>query len=220
MPTMAEWHAKNRTRFIDRAEVPTRLRKRLSDLEIDVEVYAHVEDMVTRVATTGEPLGRGLMLCGDPGRGKTTIAVAALIEVLETAPYEVLGKTPYSYPMLPGFYITYARLIRKHKESWDGGDEADAAKDLIRSLYGEQTSDHWNTRVLVLDDVGKEHGGASGFTVNTLHDLLRSRYDLAFPTIVTTNLKPQDWAREYGDAMGSFIREAFDIVHVGGEDRR
>jgi DNA replication protein DnaC len=76
-----------------------------------------------------------------------------------------------------------------------------------------------NVRVLVLDDLGKEYKG-SGFNDASFDEILRSRYDRALPTIVTTNVMRDDWKHQYGEAMGSFAFEAFRRVEIIGEDRR
>jgi DNA replication protein DnaC len=211
---------RQRAKFVRRAGIPQRLvGKRMGDLTIAQSVRVACDAMVERMTTGGDPIGQGILLHGGPGRGKTTIAVAALIEALYVVPREMLGKEPESDAMRPGYYSTYTELVHEHKTSWGKDEEAEVSEDLLRSLYGRQSRGWWNTRLLVLDDVGKEHAGASGFTVNTLHDLLRSRYDKALPTIITTNLEPEDFAH-YGPAMASFIHEAFDIVEVSGKDRR
>ena len=212
---------RQREKYVRRAAIPSRFHGRtLRDLKVPTEVLVPCLAFVERVAAGAEPVGKGLLLHGRPGRGKTTIAVCALMDTLATAPREALGKAPESDAMRPGYYSTYAEMIFEHKNSWGRTEDSSASEDLLKSLYGRQVNDWWNTRVLVLDDVGKEHSGQSGFTVNTLHDLLRSRYDKGLPTVVTTNLDPSDWGMSYGEAMASFIHEAFTIVAVGGSDRR
>jgi DNA replication protein DnaC len=221
-PSMKDFEDRQREKYMSRAGLPVRFQeKALSSLVIGDHVRLACEGLVARVATGAAPIGVGLLLHGSPGRGKSTVATATLREVIMTASREALGKDELSGPMLPGYYLTYTELISEHKTSWGRDLEAaDVSEDLLKSLYGRQHRSWWNTRLLVLDDVGKEHSGASGFTVSTLHDLLRSRYDKGFPTIITTNLEPADWEVAYGEAMYSFIHEAFDIVDVGGRDRR
>jgi len=61
----------------------------------------------------------------------------------------------------------------------------------------------------VIDDVGKEHASLSGWQKNVLHHVLRTRFNLGLPTIVTTNVSLDDWGSLYGDATESFAKEAF-----------
>ena len=101
----------------------------------------------------------------------------------------------------------------------------DAEPELRRELnlemegfHGRSKMDHLNVRVLVLDDLGKEYG--SDYTVTGFDEILRSRYDKALPTIITTNTPREQWARKYGDAMESFSHEAFRRVKLGKKDLR
>ena len=79
-----------------------------------------------------------------------------------------------------------------------------------------------NTRVFILDDLGKEYRTASGWSENQFDALLRSRFNAGLPTIVTTNVPKQDWGKIYGEPMGSFVNEAFIPVVVSSSegDRR
>ena len=211
---------KSRQRYIRRANIPVRFQDLdLGDLSIDSDTEMLCREVVARLATSQEPVGRGIILSGRPGRGKSTIAVATLLGALKEVPRSVLGHTFDGDAYRPGYYLTYAEMIRTYQKSWKP-DETDAY-DLIQALYCAETKYTWlNTKVLVLDDLGKEHTGPSGFTVAALHDLLRSRYDKAAPTIITTNLDFDEFGSTYGEAMESFIHEAFDLVTVGGKDRR
>lgn len=165
--------------------------------------------------------GMGVILWGQPGRGKSRAAALTLREILMTASHDWFGKKVLEpFPPLPGYYLSYPELIRLQKKTFGRDEVAERASELLDRLYCS-SFDAWdNTKVLVLDDVGKEHDGGSGFTSNVLHDLLRSRFDKSAPTIITTNLSPSRWATEYGEAMGSFIKEAFMQVEVKGADHR
>jgi DNA replication protein DnaC len=80
-----------------------------------------------------------------------------------------------------------------------------------------------NTRVFILDDLGKEHRTATGWAENTFDALLRSRFNAGLPTIVTTNVPLKNWGVVYGEPMGSFAHEAFIPIAVkapGGDRRR
>ena len=85
-------------------------------------------------------------------------------------------------------------------------------------LHGRAIDDYLNVRVLVLDDLGKEYG--SEYNVAGFDEILRSRYDKALPTIITTNTPREKWGEKYGDAMGSFVYEAFKRVIIGDKDLR
>jgi hypothetical protein len=44
--------------------------------------------------------------------------------------------------------------------------------------------------------------------------VLRTRFNKGLPTIVTTNIKLEDWAALYGDATESFANEAFVYIPI------
>lgn len=216
-----------RERYLRRAEIPARIRRfSVDDLDDrgSPSVREAVRDFVRDCASGGERApGVGLLLYGRVGRGKTTAAVVALREVLTTAPRAWLGRTPGQFDALrPGYYASYAELLDIYRTSWDDDESGHAAKDLLRSIMCSHPASarYRNVRVLVLDDVGKEHAGATRFNINTLHDVLRRRYDRGAPTIITTNLGLDDWREVYGAATASFIHEAFVAVLVSGRDRR
>jgi DNA replication protein DnaC len=81
-------------------------------------------------------------------------------------------------------------------------------------MHGECDDDAYNIRILVIDDVGKEHASGSGWQRTMLHHILRTRFNNGLPTIVTTNLALDAWNAAYGDATESFIREAFATIEL------
>lgn len=218
-----------RERYLRRANIPGPLSKFTLDL-LSGDVRSAVEDFVTECQAKGENLpGQGILLHGGPGRGKTTAAVTALRLVLETAPRGWLGRTPFEFDAYrPGYFAPYAELLRTYKRSWNNDEPGEKAMDLIESLFYSQPFRYRNTRVLVLDDVGNEHSGASGFSPKVLHDILRSRYAKSAPTIITTNLSltpakgqaSSAFERAYGEATYSFVHEAFTPVEMSGKDWR
>jgi len=94
----------------------------------------------------------------------------------------------------------------------DEQDETD--KLLYDGILGESLDDAYNIRVLVLDDVGKEHASLSGWQKSMLHHVLRTRYNNGLPTIVTTNVELTNWSGLYGDATESFANEAFIYLNM------
>jgi DNA replication protein DnaC len=92
----------------------------------------------------------------------------------------------------------------------------DAEETLYEGMLGESKDDAYNIRVLVIDDIGKERTTLSGWQSNMLHHVLRTRFNNGLPTIVTSNIEKEDWAASYGEATGSFIKEAFIYIPVDG----
>jgi len=150
-------------------------------------------------------IGRGLAYVGPPGSGKTTEATKTLIEI-------------YYTHNLPVFFITFAGYISMRKEQW-GLNNRPGTEDRWSDIQSTIDSVK-NTPVLLLDDVGKEMDGVSGFAAKELDLLLRQRHADALPTIVTTNIPLSQWDTTYNASMGSFAREAFTRIVMADKDRR
>ena len=171
--------------------------------------------------------GVGLLFDGGPGLGKTTHAVVTLLELIRRLPQDenearkVFGYSgiDYNRSSRPIYYMTFPDFINRKKSMFDAEPEQKKELQLeMDGFHGRAALDHMNVRVLVLDDLGKEYG--SEYNVTGFDEILRSRYDKALPTIVTTNTPRDQWARKYGDAMGSFVHEAFKRVIIGTTDLR
>jgi DNA replication protein DnaC len=194
------------------------------DKWLDQALDKKIIKQVGGIGTTGV----GLLFDGSPGLGKTTHAVVTAMEFLRrlpedtTAAREILGLKDADYGMYsrPVYYMTYPEFLARKKAMFDA--DPDSKKDMflqMEGFHGRAQEDHLNVRLLVLDDLGKEYKGA-GFNDASFDEILRSRYDRALPTVITTNVMRDDWEKQYGQAMGSFAFEAFKRVEIIGEDRR
>jgi DNA replication protein DnaC len=171
--------------------------------------------------------GVGLLFDGSPGLGKTTHAVTAIMEFVRNLPEnddemrKILGvsASDFGQAMRPVYYLTFPDFLSKKKATFDAkGDERELLIAEMEGFHGRSKMDHLNVRVLVLDDLGKEYG--SKYDDSSFDEILRSRYDKALPTIITTNRDREDWEKVYGKAMGSFAFEAFHLVRLVGKDLR
>lgn len=171
--------------------------------------------------------GVGLLFDGDPGLGKTTHAVLSLLEFVRRLPdnkddannilhYE---QGEYGFDARPVYYMTFPEFMNRKKAMIDASSEERRSMNLeMEGFHGRAVDDYLNVRLLVLDDLGKEYG--SEYNVAGFDEVLRSRYDKALPTIITTNTPRDKWADKYGAAMGSFVHEAFERVIIGDKDLR
>lgn len=148
--------------------------------------------------------GVGLFLFGSPGHGKTTLSLAILQEILRTFSMESFAVAEGSTMARPAYFIQYSALLDLKGETM--GEPSPDQLRLWEGILGECKEDTYNVRVLVIDDVGKEHMSGSQWHSAMLHHVLRTRFNNGLPTIVTSNLK--DLKTTYGDATDSFIHEA------------
>jgi DNA replication protein DnaC len=177
--------------MIMRANLPMKtIGMELSDLDPTpaiekVETWVSTVESGRVIKSPGSPAaGLGLLLIGEPGHGKTTMAAIALQRLIR-------GMS------IPGAFYDYPKLIRLEKESWDDED----AKVLMKQIYGDSKD---SIPLLVLDDLGKKYRTQSGFAENHFDALLRSRFNAGLPTIITTNVALNRWRSTYGSAMESF----------------
>jgi DNA replication protein DnaC len=171
-----------------------------------------VEDGKIIRAVGSKACGRGLLLCGQPGRGKTTLALAIIQEMITKFPLEAFSPSENKVLIRPCYFATFNDIIDLKGELMD--DFTPEAENLYNGMLGECKDDAYNIRVLIIDDLGKEHASLSGWQKNLLHHVLRTRFNNGLPTIVTTNIELKNWAGLYGDATESFANEAFSYLPI------
>jgi hypothetical protein len=140
-------------------------------------------------------LGRGLMLWSpDRGTGKSLMAVLALKAVL-AAGYD-------------GYFTTFTDMLDNYQSSWR--DEAQ------RKWFDRRVR---NVAFLVIDDIGREHRSAQ-VTESMFDAVVRARNAAALPTIITTNLTPEEVQQGYGHNVLSLLSGSLHHVEVKGKDYR
>lgn len=126
--------------------------------------------------------GRNLLLIGKPGCGKTHIACAIGMEVLEMD-----GTVRYT---------TVGNMVRRFTDTWrnrDGETESKVLADL--------TSAH----LLILDEAGVQSG--SDVEINKITEVIDGRYSKQIPTILVSNLGLDNLKPLLGDRVIDRLRD-------------
>ncbi len=139
--------------------------------------------------------GDGLMLLGNPGTGKTHLAVATLNHVIQHH-----GEA--------GLYTTAARMFRRIKDTYKSSDETES--QAIEAFA--------SPALLVLDEVGVSFGSDS--ELNYLFDIMNERYEQCLPTIIVSNVQPGELGQWVGDRVVDRLRECSKLMVFNWESAR
>ena len=150
------------------------------------------------------PDGKGLLLMGGCGVGKTHLAVAALLEIIRG------GK--------PGrmLFSNFQDLIQEIQASFDS-EGVPTKSELLRPLL--------EVDLLVLDELGSQK--PTMFVQDTLYYVINTRYNSELTTIFTTNyfdsagMKEETLEQRIGVRLRSRLAEMADrIEFAGASDHR
>lgn len=163
-------------------------------------------------AAKPERIGRGLLLYGSAGTGKTTAASLALRKVIDHRHNGWFIPAP-SLEQLLHDRMDLSSLLRKV-------DMVEPeAQVRFEAITERMTKARRNYYVVVIDDWGRERS-ASAFLQDFIEGLVRERYNRGLPTIITTNLDVDGIEERYGVQWLSFVRQAFVMVDFGKRDHR
>ncbi len=145
---------------------------------------------------------KGLLFMGGCGAGKTHLAVAILLEIIEQ---EKSGKL---------MFRNFQDLIQEIHASFDS-DESPSKSELLRPLI--------DADLLVLDELGSQK--PTSFVQETLYYVINSRYNEDRVTIFTTNYsdassKDETLEARIGQRLRSRLHEMTEPVIMQGDDYR
>src|ERR1041384_1390241 len=167
------------------------------------ESLAKAVDQARRVAEAFPAVARGLFLEGQPGVGKTHLAVAVLKQAIQTAGARGL------------FYDT-RDLLRIIRSTYDPSTRT-TELDILRPVM--------TAELLVLDDLGAEK--TSEWVDETMNLIVNTRYNERRLTIFTSNYPdipddtdPQSLLFRIGARMRSRLHEMCEFVVLDAADYR
>ncbi len=151
------------------------------------------------------PDGKGLLLMGGCGAGKTHLAVAALLEVVNSGKQ---GRV---------LFANFQDLIQEIQASFDEGNAATKSEILRPVLEAD---------LLVLDELGSQK--PTQFVQDILYYIINTRYNEERATIFTTNYydrsndsKEETLEQRIGTRLRSRLAEMADrIEFTGASDHR
>lgn len=138
--------------------------------------------------------GLGILFGGPPGPGKTTASVIIL---------KYLARAGWSVWM-----TSLSQIIEEIQKGWE-------EKETTGFLETCREVDF-----LLIDDLGREHAGPTGFSATVFDNLIRHRVQHRLPTLFTTNLDRAAIKKRYGDGLLSLIEGKCKIEVVDGADVR
>ncbi len=146
----------------------------------------------------------GLVLVGLPGTGKTHIA-AGIVNAIRARAQEDYAKAAQAavdtmprLPVLP-IWANVADLIVELRLDMDRPKDDRLAVAMAADL-------RLHRGLAVLDDLGREK--TSDWTAETIYSIVNARYEDMLPTIVTSNLRPEELlSGPYGQAVSRIAED-------------
>lgn len=140
-----------------------------------------------------------LFITGEFSRGKTWLATAAFVNLL------IHHKI--------GMWRTFHGFIREVQATYKSGATVSA---------DEAIGAYQRTPVLLLDDVGdlQRRKEETEDRIRLLHEVIDYRNSHMTPTIITTNLLPEDMRVQFGDRTFQRVLEMSAFVEMAGANLR
>ena len=126
--------------------------------------------------------GRSALFVGQPGTGKTHLAVGIGLHLL--------GQRR------PVLFTTVMRALRRLKDSWVKGSEVTESQVIESLVYPD---------LLILDEVGVQTG--SEFERHAIFDVLNERYEKRRPVLLLSNAPVEDLRQYLGERVLDRLRE-------------
>jgi len=137
-----------------------------------------------------------LLLYGEPGLGKTFMCNAIAKDLLDS------GRTV--------LYLSAPRLCKLVEDYRFNRDSFADSKELIETVD--------EVDLFILDDLGTEFPSITSSAA--LFDMLNERILKRKPTVISTNLTPDDMSSQYSERLVSRFFGMFEVLRFFGDDIR
>ncbi|MFT8234696.1 ATP-binding protein [Pseudomonas guariconensis] len=134
--------------------------------------------------------GRCMVLLGKPGTGKTHLGAGMANDLMRNTSHSAV-------------YRTVGSVLQAIRATYDRSSEATEAS-ILASLI--------EPSLLVLDEVGVSKEQPSDFELTTLFAIINGRYEQVKPTVVISNLSPEQLPVAMGERCVDRLREGGMIV--------
>jgi len=143
--------------------------------------------------------GHNLYIFGPNGTGKSYMACAIAQDVIRQLHRALFMPSPVL------------------KTAW-ATDKVHYESDLDGTVTFRQAATEWE--LLILDDLGREWSGRTGYAQAVVDEVLRARYYAELPTIITANMTTAEFGELYGEAALDLLHEDTTFVPFDGVSRR
>ena len=161
------------------------------------KVMEKILNKCKKYATNFQPHSESLLFMGDVGVGKTHLSLSIVSEVIKQ-----------NYGVI---YDSVGSLLSKIEEEHFKTSKTETQNSDTLQLV-------LNTDLLVLDDLGTEF--LTSFTLSVIYTIINTRINRNLPTIISTNLTPDDIREKYEPRLKSRLLACYRCLQLEGPDIR